>query len=150
MTSDRVKQYEELYQVDLLDEYSYKDFTNQSFTHLPASTFNNKIIAGSCFYQEGALEVNVFPAGVTGLQFVDRCNLDNVAVPANCTADATCTNKSIQLQNDLEDWVLDSNGDPLEPVHKKLFLKYSLSTDPGDLPETPLSKSVLITAMENE
>ena len=116
-------------------KYSYKDFTHQDFTDVPASEFNNSEIVGSCFYQEGHPEYKkIYPDGMTGVVFCGRCNLDNVEIPPTCIIEAGCSHRRIKVQNDLEDWVVDGDGKPLEPVNKKHFVKCNLSTDPKDIP----------------
>jgi hypothetical protein len=68
------------------EKYSHRDFTHQSFKHLPASEFNNSTIVNSCFYQEIVYGdtlptdgVDIFPDDVVGL-VLDGCNCDNVNI----------------------------------------------------------------------
>lgn len=138
-------------------QYSYGDFTHQSFVSEPAKDFSNTEIIGSCFYQEAAWDagglsptppdprVSIFPAGMTGVVF-RRCNLDNVIVPPGNTVITSgaepCCHRRICVQNDLEDWELDSANKPTEPLAKKLFQELGLSIDPADISKTKLTKSV--------
>lgn len=116
------------------EKYSYKDFMGQSFTHLPASDFNNSEIVGSCFYQQAAPKTKVFPVGITGVRFI-RCNLDNVLIPSGNTVEPDCCHRKIMIQNDLEDWLVDDSGKPIEPISKKTFENLGLSIDSKDIPE---------------
>lgn len=131
-------------------KYSKKDFTNQSFTKEPAKDFSNSEIIGSNFYQElisGSLTKSIFPVGMTGAIF-NRCNLDNVVVPLGNTVLPNCTNRKIRVQKDLEDWVVDNFGNPIEPVNVKKFEKRGISTDPADIPSTKLDKPLTIIQKE--
>jgi hypothetical protein len=128
--------------------YSFKDFTGQSFKNRPAGEFNNSEIIGSCFYQKGAPDTDIFPDGMTGVTF-KRCNLDNVLIPANnaITSDAgiASTQKRIIEQNDLEDWEVDGQNVPREPINKKWYLRLGLSIDPNDIPAEPLARPITET-----
>lgn len=131
-------------------EYSYKDFTHQSFTGVSTAEFNNSEIVGSCFYQEsiwhsGSLGVtpkdpmiDVFPPLMTGVTFV-RCNLDNCKIPIGNTIDERCQNRKIRVQNDNEDWELDGSNKPIEPLDKKRFVEDGKSVDPKDIPVSKVS-----------
>lgn len=120
---------------------NYKDETDM----------NGAEIVGSCFYQEAAFgttgdpSIEIFPSTMTGVTF-RRCNLDNVIVPPGNTiimeVPDTCSHRRIRCQNDLEDWVLDSLGNPVEPVAIKLYRQLGLSTDPRDIPDEPLKRRI--------
>jgi hypothetical protein len=101
--------------------YSFKDFMGQNFSGVDASEFNNSEIVGSCFYQEGEPDRDIFPAGNT--------------IEGGC-------HRKIKVQNDLEDWIFDGANAPVEPVAKKTFLALGLSIDPADIPPTKLTVSV--------
>lgn len=121
-------------------KYSYKDFTGQSFVDLDPSEFNGKgAIIGTCLYQEsarvGPVAKAIFPAGTEGIVF-ERCNLDNVELPVGSTTDARCLTRMIRVQNDNEDWRLDAELKPLEPINKESFIEEGRSIDPKDIPET--------------
>jgi len=115
------------------EQYSYKDFTNQSFTERPTADFDNLDIYGSCFSHDGNAWTDVFPEGCVGIRLFN-CNLDNVSVPTGTFIDPTCSQDLIREQNDLEDWMCDSNGNPVEPIGKKLRQKFGVSIDPNDIP----------------
>jgi hypothetical protein len=128
------------------EKYSFKGFMGQSLKGVPVEEFNNTEIKGSCFYQEAKetdVEVlsDIFPDGMVGVTF-QRCNLDNVEIPAGNTIDGRCSNRKIKVQNDREDWVLSNLNAPIEPVDKKRFLQKGKSIDPQDIPDTPMQKVI--------
>jgi hypothetical protein len=123
-------------------KYSFKDFTGQDFSSVDASEFNNTEIKGSCFYQEGEPDTEIFPTGVTGVTFI-RCNLDNVKIPVGNTVDKTCINRKIKAQNDLEDWFLNDSNQPTEPMRKADYLRLGISTDPADIPSTKITEPIV-------
>ena len=147
--------------LEVNEKYSHKDFTNQGFSTVVASEFNNSEIVGSCFYQELADDYQgnphgkrIFPVNMMGVVF-KRCNLDNVILPAGAAIedDSGISNsqKKIRIQNDLEDWIVNNVGNPIEPVHKERFQALGLSIDPNDIPETKrVGKSVTQEAEEGE
>lgn len=104
-------------------------------------------IVGTCFYQESVLGdiddpyKKIFPATMTGVIF-KRCNLDNVDVPVgnSITDDAGCpsSHRRIRVQNDLEDWIVDATGKAVEPLDLARFVELGKSTDPKDIPATPI------------
>ena len=133
------------------EKYSHKDFTGQSFKDILAEEFNNSEIVGSCFYHEAhedELEVlkDVFPANVIGMKLIN-CNLDNVKIPVGAELVGNCCNRRIKVQNDTEDWVLDDNMNPIEPINKKRRLRQGISIDPKDIPKEFIRTS-LITKKE--
>ena len=122
------------------EKYSYKDFTNRTFNNVCVDEFNGKgDIVGSSFYQEmdtSEQEVsrNIFPSEMVGVEF-KRCNLDNVFMPGGNTVAKNCSHRLIRCQNDLNDWVVDENNVPIEPVNKKYRLSQGLNVDPKDIPK---------------
>ena len=124
------------------EKYSYKDFTHKTFTSTKPEEWNDTEVVGSCFYNETP-KTNVFPDGIKGVKFV-RCNLDNVVIPKDCTMEGG-TNKLIKVQNDLNDWVLDENLDPVEPLNKARYVKLGISYDPADLPTEKLAENICDT-----
>jgi hypothetical protein len=137
------------------EKYSFGDFTGQDFSDIDASEFNNTEIVGSCFYQELPIDYTgnphgkaIFPSTMTGVVF-KRCNLDNVRVIGTNSIDGGC-NRNIRVQNDLEDWVVDSAGNPIEPSGKARFQSLGLSIDPQDLPAQARSNGKSITQETEE
>lgn len=121
------------------EKYSNKGFPchGLSFKGVPVEEFNNLEIRRSCFYQEwiddGDTMKDIFPDDMIGVTFV-KCNLDNVFVPSGNIIIGG-TNKRIRVQNDLEDWVVDKNDKPVEPLHVKRFDRAGISVDPKDIPK---------------
>lgn len=128
-------------------KYSHKYFPDQNFLTVDPSEFNNTCIFGLYIYQlateKGVLpEIimrDVFPSGMTGVEFV-ACNLDNVIIPFGNTVHSTSINRRIQLQNDLEDWILNVLNKPIEPRNKAARLKVGVSISPADIPLTRFTK----------
>ena len=120
------------------EKYSHKDFTHKILTDTKPEEWNDTEVVNSCFYNETP-NTDVFPEGIKGVKFI-RCNLDNVVVPETCTIEDG-THKLIQVQNDLEDWILDADLRPVEPVDKARFVKLGLSTDPLSIPATKAKES---------
>ncbi len=130
------------------EKYSFKDFTGQDLTGLPASEFNDSEIVGSCFYREAPYDadslganakdprVDVFPLGVVGL-VLTRCNLDNVTIPAGATMGDRSSHRKVRIQNDNQDWICDdSTYKPIELCNMKQAQRNGLNTDPANIPET--------------
>jgi hypothetical protein len=126
---------------------------------IPLSEFNDCIIRGSDFSQE-FLEgesiplsggKSIFPSDVTGL-VLRGCNVDNVYIPPGVTVEddteraAPSTNKTIKVQNDCENWMLEKVGDvwqPKEPIGKLLFEKWGVSVNPNDIPAEKMDENIL-------
>jgi len=135
-------------------KYSYKSFTNQDLSALPASEFNNTTIKGAGFFQlfnagetiPSSGGKSIFPEGITGVTFL-YCNLDNVSIPAgNVIIEGT--NKTIQIQNDREFWTLHKvNGvwTPEKPLDFDKYVELGVSTNPDDIPSSELQESIIIT-----
>lgn len=127
------------------EEYSFKAFPYHglSFKNRPASEFNNTIIIGSCFYQEwreGDSDIvkDIFPDGMTGVIF-RKSNLDNIYVPHGNIIE-NGTNKKIKVQNDWDDWELNKDLIPKEPLNKDIRLQTGVSIDPKDIPSKKFTK----------
>jgi len=130
------------------EKYSYKDLMNQNFYELKSTEFNNTCIIGTNFYQENKPDEDIFPDFVN-VEFV-KCNLDNVLIKAEMNVDDKSTKKKIKVQNDLEDWVLDTEKKPIEPINKEEFVNKGLSIDPKDIPllKLDISKTMEVTGEE--
>ena len=125
------------------EKHSFKDYTGQDLTGLPASEFNDSTVKGSCFYQEWVKGdpttlKDVFPAGVTGLT-LERCNLDNVKIPAGASVKGG-TNKRIRYQNDRDDWEVNGSDEPVEPLNKKQRELLGISTLPLSIPTKEMTQ----------
>lgn len=128
------------------EKYSFKDFMGHSFKDKKPKEFNDTELIGSCFYQECVYDdpmvlKDIFPDGMKGVTF-RRCNLDNVYIPAGNTVEPDCTHKKIKIQNDLEDWILDTTLKPVEPMSKNDFIRLGISIAPKDIPQTKMEKSI--------
>lgn len=117
------------------------DFTNQSLIGRPTAEFNDSEIFGACFSQDDYS--SVFPPDMTGVIF-RRCNLINCYIPAGNIVLPDCNNLRLGRQNDREMWILDGDGNPVEPHSKKAFLRFGLSIDPASLPVQPRRMSPLL------
>lgn len=126
-------------------KYSNKAFPYHglSFKDRPVSEFNNTIIRGSCFHQEcregEEVVKDIFPDGMVGVVF-DGCNLDNIYVDEtkNIVIKDTvtrCLHRKLQVQNDGETWILDTDLKPIEPMNKEQRLKAGVSINPKDIPK---------------
>lgn len=127
--------YEEIPEIhgDVNDSLSYKDFTGQSLKHLDPAEFNGREIVGSCFWQENKPDSDIFPDGIEGTIFT-RCNLGNVLIPPMCYVNDDCSYPRVKVQNDAEDWVIDEDNNPIEPLNKKRFIAEGKSLDPKNIP----------------
>ena len=121
------------------EKYSYKDFTYKTFLDTKPEEWNDSEVICSCFYNEKPKSL-IFPEGIKGVKFV-RCNLDNIVIPKDCTVEGGC-NRLIQVQKDGEDWLLDDDLKPVEPLNKAQYIKLGLSINPAALPTSAKSVSV--------
>ena len=119
------------------EKYSWKDFTGQILTD--RKDLNDKIIFGSCFSQE-IPDTKVFPDDMKNVIFVN-CNLDNVYIPAGNIVMGS-TQRRFKVMNDWEDWIVDKDNKPIEPIDKEKFIELGISVDPKDIPKEKLSKSI--------
>jgi len=121
------------------EKYSYKDFMGGSLRNVKVEELNNTVIVGSCFYREGVPNCKVFPDDMVGVTF-RSCNLDNVFVPLGNIVEKSCCHRNIKDQNDWEDWILDKDLKPIEPMNKKQRFEVGVSIDPKDIPIIKLTK----------
>lgn len=148
-------------------KFSFKDYTNQKHVFEgKASDLNGAVIYSSMFYHEH-LDVDVFPSDVRDLMLV-FVNVDNVRLPADTIYVLTTQNmtpwaqeiadrqagklmnqpvmvisdrmpKRILVQNDLRDWELDVNDQPVKLVNEKAEKMAGRSIDPTDIPATKIA-----------
>ena len=111
---------------------------HQSFKDVPSKEFNNTEIIGTCFYNE-TVNAEIFPSDMTGVTF-SKCNLDNIKIPVGNTVEASCCIKRVKVQNDNEDWILDNDLKPVEPLDIAHLIKEGKSIDPKDI---PIEKAVI-------
>lgn len=108
------------YDYDYDEELSFKDFTGQD---LSKREMKDIAIFGSCFSNETP-NAHVFPDDMTGVTFV-RCNLDNCFIPeGNETFE--CSQRRFKVQNDNNDWIVNDEGQPIEPINAFAFRKRNL------------------------
>lgn len=117
-------------------EYSFKDFTKKSLKEID---LNGKTIYASVFMQE-IPDSHIFPEDMRGVTFVNS-NLDNVYIPPGNTVIGG-TRRRFQVQNDGNDWIIDSKNKPIEPINKEQYLEIGLSIDPKDLPKNMMTENI--------
>jgi len=128
------------------DNYSSKDFTGREFLNANkwwkfwTGSIKNITIFGSCFSQE-IPDSKIFPDNMTGVTFIN-CNLDNVFIPAG-NETIGCSQRKFQVQNDMTDWILDTDLKPKEPISKEEFIKYGISIDPKDIPKIKMTENII-------
>jgi hypothetical protein len=128
---------------------SNKPFTNWNFKSLPEYDFNGKTICNSNFYNEQP-NSDIFPDGMHGSTF-NGCILTNVIVPDGNTVSEDCVIGSVQIQNDGEDWKVDSKTlEPIEPINKEKFVNLGISTKPEDIPKEKISEPITIKEEKNK
>lgn len=108
--------------------YSYKDYTGHSLKHL---NLTNCTVYASCFSQEKP-DTQIFSDDTSNVTFI-RCNLTNVTTPPNSTV-IDCVQKRILVQNDLRDWEIDENDNPIAVVNAKYWESVGVSVNPSDIP----------------
>jgi hypothetical protein len=52
------------------------------------------------------------------------------------------------VQNDREDWELNAQNTPVVPLAREEFERLGISTDPADIPATPLTRSRTMEELE--
>lgn len=129
----------------LNEKYSYRDLSIRTMDsrEIPVEELNNTTIKGSGFGRRVPYG-DCFPKDMTGVVFID-CNLDNCVAPEGNTVIGG-TNKQHAVMNDGENWIVDKDLKPVEPLKPYRFDAYNLSKDPADIPLVPLKESVTTTA----
>lgn len=119
-------------------EYSHKSLSHVNLTNadIPPGTK----IRSSCFSREEPDSV-IFPSDMTGVTFVN-CNLDNIVIPPGNTL-VDCSNKRFEVQNDLNDWIIDHNDDPVQLVNQVALEKLNLPIPtPDEIPDEPVDAPI--------
>lgn len=117
--------------------YFHKDFTGRTLIN---EYLNGQYITGSCFSQEKP-DTQVFPKNMSGVTFVN-CNLDNCFIPDSNTV-IDCTTRKFSVQNDLNDWELDSDGKPHRLFNYAALDKLGISQpSPKDIPSEPVKSPI--------
>lgn len=125
-------------EIEYDDEWSFKNFVNQDLHHL--TQIHDVIIYSSQFYWEKP-DSNPFPSWAKNLTFI-KCNLDNIIIP-NDSVVIQCSQKRFESQNDLNDWEIDSDDNPVRPVIYQVFEKLGLDIPhPDDIPEEPVTAPI--------
>lgn len=123
--------------IDCNEEYSFKNYTRMSGISIP----NGTIVYRSCFSQDNP-DTPVFKEGMIGVTFYN-CNLDNVLIPVGNIVGAENTQKRFRIQNDLNDWIVDTNNKPIEHFYKRKFEKLGLLVPkPEDIPQQKVDKHI--------
>jgi hypothetical protein len=114
-------------------------FSGKVFTAPQVDLPDNTTVYASCFYQENLPDSHVFRDDLKGCKFYN-CNLDNVFIPDGNEVIGGFSRR-IMVQNDLNDWELDENNEPVKPLDSEiLFEKFGLPVPkPQDI---PMEKSV--------
>lgn len=117
---------------------SCQDFTGAPFVNINDGSY----VYGACFSQE-IPGTRIFRANMRDVTF-RNCNLINVYIPqSNNNTLIDCQTDSFQVQNDLNDWLLDSFGNPVKPVDHVTFTKCGLPMPlPADIPAERASSRV--------
>lgn len=123
-------------------DYSNKDFTGHDLSD--RTDMSGLLIENSCFSNETP-DAHIFPENMTGTTF-RYCNLDNIFIPDGNIVEE-CSTRRFKIQNDGEDWLICSEGTPLEPINAKQFINLGISTDPADIPDEPVDVPVTIVAI---
>ncbi len=122
---------------DMKMGFKRKDLTGES-----AKLFSNTVIESTDFSQSEPYTDFINP-NLVNTTF-KRCILNNCIIPTGCILE-NCSNKHYKQQNDLELWEVDKSLKPIRPVNESEFTKYGISTDPENIPATPLDKPIIFT-----
>lgn len=115
-------------------------YKKRNLRSVPVAEFNDSEIVGTSFFQNEPF-TRCLPMGATGVVFID-CNLDNVVILHGYTVGSGCTNRHFLEQNDREDWVVNKDMEPIEPLHTEEFIDLGLSVDPKDIPTEKMERSI--------
>ena len=101
---------------------------------------NGLTIHGLCLSNETP-NAQMLPANLTGVTFI-ACNLDNIFIPPGNTL-VNCSNRLFKVQNDGDDWLVDAQHNPIQPLHPQQYLDLGLSILPSALPAKPIGQSII-------
>lgn len=122
--------------IEFSNEFSQKNLSIP-FVDIPDETF----IYASSFYQENMPRSHVFRDDMKGVKFYN-CNLDNCFIPEGNEL-VECSNKSVLTQNDLNDWIIDDEDNPVKPTNYSVFLKFKLPVPlPEDIPHEKVDRPI--------
>lgn len=139
-------------QYDCDPDLSFKDFTGHDLRDRNDIDFTDKIVYASCFSQETP-ETKIFTT-LSGATLI-KCNLDNVQIPDGATI-IDCSQKRFKIQNDLRDWEVDEQNNPVRVINENFWSKgiaasvlsavvEKYSVNPADIPAQKLTSITQIT-----
>lgn len=123
------------------EEFSGKTF--YSFVDIP-----DGVIIYSSVFNQPTPDTHIFREDMTSVTFI-CASLDNVFIPEgnivmNEVNGGTCGSQiRFEVQNDLQEWIVDEENNPIEPIAKEDFLKKGISIDPEDIPTKKLKAPIL-------
>ena len=115
--------------------HSTNSFVDMDLTLLPPEAFAGHYILGSSF---GSQKPGVWrwPDGAKACVF-ERCMFLNCDPPPGSSILPTGAVTQYRAATDLQDWYIDENGNPTEPLDATLFTDNGWSTDSADIPNKP-------------
>lgn len=119
--------------IEFDEEWSGRNFAQRI---LRDAKLDGKTVYASSFMQEKP-DTQVFPDNMIGVTFVN-CNLDNCVIPPGNTVIGG-SRKRWRVQNDLRDWELDANNQPVKVLSEKYWIRVGYSVNPADIPTRKLA-----------
>ncbi len=119
------------FEIEFDDRFSGKDYTVVNFIDIP----DNITVYASCFSKE-IPDTKIFPDTMTGVTFMN-CNLDNIFIPNGNTVTGG-SKRRFKVQNDLRDWEIDEQDNPIKVMGEKGWKAEGYSVDPKDIPAVKL------------
>lgn len=118
-------------------KYSNKDFTGHD---LSGNTDMSGItIYNSCFSHETP-NAQILPSNLIGTTFVS-CNLDNVFIPSG-NALTNSSNRLFKAQNDGNDWQINAQLQPTQPLNMATAIATGENTNPALIPAQSVSAGI--------
>lgn len=120
--------------------HSFQDYHSQDLRAradvIAALVANGR--AYRCCFAQPSPDTVVFPDDLA-IEFVE-CDVSNCVIPVGCSLDDISISKTKRYatQNDGDDWVVDSDNNPLYPVNLKYRILCGMSINPADIPEEPV------------